>query len=175
MPAYTLIHLLHPVSFNTPSLIRCACGQVATRVKVYESFAARDGLWLTAQWQDVCCSVCQSPDDLVLRSRQALIMLHQAHIAFLAAYRESAAEHVQIIEQRALTSAGFILRLTGREGRLVELPDGSLQCHMADGRRLAPCCWATGAGWVDGRTTESQSRRHSPACLIHELELDYAV
>lgn len=164
MPAFTLISLLNPVSFSAPASPACSCSAPATRVKVIESFSSRDGLWLRADWASACCDAHQEKGVAFLGSRKELEFLHRSHLAELGAVRQEYRRLVRRNEAAALSRDGFILRLSGRKGQLVELPDGSLQCRMYDGATHTPCCWAAGTQFICGRSTESQAWDHSPGC-----------
>lgn len=43
-----------------------------------------------------------------------------------------------------MVKKGSVFRMASRRGQLLELSDGSFECHMRDGAVLKVCCWKQG-------------------------------
>lgn len=57
---------------------------------------------------------------------------------------EEAKKRILDREREILKKEGKILRLSGYDGWLYEMADGSLLCEMRNGENIQPCCWRNG-------------------------------
>lgn len=84
--------------------------------------------------------------------------------AFIGAAREKRdrefaemAEKVREMRRQEMQERGRVLVLSGYEGRMYELPDGSFLCVLNDGKEIKPCCWNWGVHLI----------KHNPGKLYH--------
>lgn len=168
MNNFSLISLLEPTSFSVPSNPRCYCGRTASYVLIRGAFSERSGLMLQAEWSMVrCCE--HAKNESIIRTPDELRALNMRHLARLEEERSSFTRLVRKNEKKALDTKNFIPRLRGRKGILVEMRDSRLACLMLDGRTFVPCCWATGAHYIEARSSIAHANTHSPGCRNHHV------
>lgn len=97
-------------------------------------------------------------------SRAELVALVEAERqAREADYARQRAEHAAR-EAATMVEFGRVLRLSGSQGRMYQLADGSLECELRDGRRERPCCWMQGGRLIDARIGGRLAVGHNEEC-----------
>lgn len=68
-------------------------------------------------------------------------------------------------EQETLEKYGRILRLSGSQGRLYQLADGSYLCVMRDGSEVKPCCPREGGRIIKNQIRGRVMSGHTDGCV----------
>lgn len=102
---------------------------------------------------------------------QACIAREQQILEELAEQnRKAHEEQVRLNHEREcqeLAQNGYILRLSGHLGRVIQYRDGRIACLLNDGRQVTPCCWLEAGRIIDNRARGQAPIGHSEDCPQH--------